>query len=286
MSLTPPPLRSGSVPAQDFSHGGHGGSEAAPPTPPSKSAFPVSCVRHGWVNSRALGLLLVGLLFGLSVATAACAHRRTPAVSNAPTAPLVAQVAPDPPKTVGAPGAVQCHDVRTLRLDLEGRGVHDVVLWQECAGARSEYPTHRLQLDGPSIPTRVLYSNEEQAGIERLAKIEGERFTAAGEQLLYVVQSYGSGNIWSWKVVDWRKGALREWTEPDDVATLNRLHLRAGEGIHHQVDLGPTVQGRTLTFGYLIHEGNECEACASGGVAKFELRATDGAFVVSRVWRE
>jgi hypothetical protein len=33
MSLTPPPLRSGSVPAQEFSHGGHGGSEAAPPKP-------------------------------------------------------------------------------------------------------------------------------------------------------------------------------------------------------------------------------------------------------------
>src|SRR5260370_769664 len=184
-----------------------------------------------------------------------------------------ARLAPNPPKTPGAPGAVKCHDVQTLHLDLEGRGVRDVVLWQECAGGRSEYPTHRLQLDGPSIPARVLYSNEEQAGIERLAKIEGERFTPTGEQLLYVVQSYGSGNMWSWKVVDWRKGALREWTEPDDVATLNRVRLRAGEDIHHQVDLGPTVRGRTLTFGYLIHEGNECEACASGGVAKFELRA-------------
>ena len=51
MSLTPPPLRSGSVPAEAFSHGGHGGSEAAPPTPPSKSAFPVSCVRSGWGTS-------------------------------------------------------------------------------------------------------------------------------------------------------------------------------------------------------------------------------------------
>jgi len=29
MSLTPPRLRRGSVPAQDFSHGGHGGSEAS-----------------------------------------------------------------------------------------------------------------------------------------------------------------------------------------------------------------------------------------------------------------
>jgi hypothetical protein len=37
MSLTPPRLRSGSVPAQECSHGGHGGSEAAPPTPPSRS---------------------------------------------------------------------------------------------------------------------------------------------------------------------------------------------------------------------------------------------------------
>jgi hypothetical protein len=30
LSLTPPPLRSGSVPAQEFTHGGQGGSEAAP----------------------------------------------------------------------------------------------------------------------------------------------------------------------------------------------------------------------------------------------------------------
>ena len=37
MSLTPPPLRSGSVPARDFTHGGHGRSEAAPPTPPSRN---------------------------------------------------------------------------------------------------------------------------------------------------------------------------------------------------------------------------------------------------------
>ncbi len=40
MSLTPPPLRSGSVPARGFSHGGHGGSEAAPPTPPSRKCVP------------------------------------------------------------------------------------------------------------------------------------------------------------------------------------------------------------------------------------------------------
>jgi len=182
--------------------------------------------------------------------------------------------------------AAKCHDVRTLHLDLEARGVRDRVVWQECAGARPEYPEHRLQLDGPSIAARVLYSNEEQAEIERLAKIEGERFTSAGEQLLYVVQSYGSGNIWIWKVVDWRNGALREWTEPDDGATLKRLRLRAGEDIHHQVDLGPTVRGRSLTFGYLIYERNECEACASGGLARFELRANDGRFVVTRVWRE
>src|SRR5260370_21482113 len=39
MCLTPPPLRSGSVPARDFTHGGHGGSAAAPPKPPSGSAF-------------------------------------------------------------------------------------------------------------------------------------------------------------------------------------------------------------------------------------------------------
>jgi hypothetical protein len=38
MSLTPPRLWRGSVPAQDVSHGGHGGSEAAPPTPPNQTA--------------------------------------------------------------------------------------------------------------------------------------------------------------------------------------------------------------------------------------------------------
>ncbi len=52
MSLTPPPLRSGSVPAREFSHPRfgvwgpgpkrRGGSEAAPPTPPSRNR--VSCV--------------------------------------------------------------------------------------------------------------------------------------------------------------------------------------------------------------------------------------------------
>ena len=36
MSLTPPPLRSGSVPAQEFSHGGHGGSAAAPHRSPQQ----------------------------------------------------------------------------------------------------------------------------------------------------------------------------------------------------------------------------------------------------------
>ena len=36
MCLTPPPLRSGSVPAQAFSHGGHGGSAAAPPHTPQQ----------------------------------------------------------------------------------------------------------------------------------------------------------------------------------------------------------------------------------------------------------
>jgi hypothetical protein len=39
MSLTPPRLRRGSVPAQEFTHGGHGGSEAAPPKPPSRIEF-------------------------------------------------------------------------------------------------------------------------------------------------------------------------------------------------------------------------------------------------------
>src|SRR5258708_12734456 len=46
MSLTPPPLRSGSVPAQGFSHGGHGGSEAAPPKPPSRKQG--QCMRFWW----------------------------------------------------------------------------------------------------------------------------------------------------------------------------------------------------------------------------------------------
>jgi len=44
MSLTPPPLRSGSLPAQDFSHGGHGGGEAAPPKPPSQKLRFTHCV--------------------------------------------------------------------------------------------------------------------------------------------------------------------------------------------------------------------------------------------------
>jgi hypothetical protein len=45
-------------------------------------------------------------------------------------------------------------------------------------------------------------------------------------------------------------------------------------------------RGRTFELGYLIYKENACEACASGGVAKVELTAKDGAFVVSRVWRE
>ncbi|HEV3191786.1 MAG TPA: hypothetical protein VGY54_14850 [Polyangiaceae bacterium] len=49
MSLTPPPLRSGSVPAREFSHGGHGGSEAAPPTPPSRRRASPARYLCGWV---------------------------------------------------------------------------------------------------------------------------------------------------------------------------------------------------------------------------------------------
>jgi len=82
-----------------------------------------------------------------------------------------------------------------------------------------------------------------------------------------------------------RKGALRTWVEPNFDATLGHLG-RPGERIDHQVGLGPTIRRRKLSFGYLIYEGNECEACASGGVANVELSATDGAFRVSRAWRE
>jgi hypothetical protein len=64
MSLTPPPLRSGS--GNHFSHGGHGGERSrrsrSPHTPPhtphpSRSAFPVSCVRgtgRGLASKKAL----------------------------------------------------------------------------------------------------------------------------------------------------------------------------------------------------------------------------------------
>ncbi len=47
MSLTPPCLRHGSVPARELSHGGRGGSEAAPPTPPSRRRVTFGVVQAG-----------------------------------------------------------------------------------------------------------------------------------------------------------------------------------------------------------------------------------------------
>jgi hypothetical protein len=57
LSLTPPRLRRGGVPAREFSHGGHGGSAAAPPTPPSRthcaSAFGLGTQTTTWRGGAA-----------------------------------------------------------------------------------------------------------------------------------------------------------------------------------------------------------------------------------------
>jgi len=58
MSLTPPPLRSGSVPAPELTHGGHGGSETAPPTPPRQGDTAPPMPPSGGKWRRALFLSL------------------------------------------------------------------------------------------------------------------------------------------------------------------------------------------------------------------------------------
>jgi hypothetical protein len=48
MSLTPPPLRSGSVPATSSATAGMGGARPLPPNPPTRTAFHPVRVRHGY----------------------------------------------------------------------------------------------------------------------------------------------------------------------------------------------------------------------------------------------
>lgn len=193
----------------------------------------------------------------------------------------------DQPRTItSAPRP--CKTVQALRLALGGRDAlaSDRVTWLRCTEPDPSHPSDRLilQMHGADATT-TLYSNQGSELVECLGSIDGLRLTDEGNELLYVVRMYGTGNIWAWTVVDWRDGKLRTWTKPDESAALARLG-RANETIQHQVGAGPVVRGRGLVVSYLIYEGDECQACASGGVAKLELAARDGAFRVVRAWRE
>lgn len=211
-----------------------------------------------------------------------------PAASTA-----VASVAAKSPTGADRPGAITsvtrpCKAVQALNLALGGphAPASDRVTWLRCAALDPTHPSDRLilRMHGPDATT-TLYSNQGSELAESLGSIDGLRLTDEGNELLYVVRMYGSGNIWAWTVVDWRDGKLRTWTKPDESAALARLG-RADESIQHQVGAGPIVRGRKILVSYLIYEGDECEACASGGVAKLELAARDGAFSVVRAWRE
>jgi hypothetical protein len=182
-----------------------------------------------------------------------------------------------------------CEDHKTLSVDLGGVGGQplDRVTWRRCTGEDPDYPTDRLLLAMHGIANPVvLYTNAGDELAEGLRFVKPVQLTDKGNQLLWVEQMYGTGNIHNWKVADWRHGKLRTWIEPDEFPACEKLRKKGEEPIGHEYGEGPVVHGRTLVLGYVIYKVGECNACASGGIAKVELLARDGAFELVRAWRQ
>lgn len=219
-------------------------------------------------------------------------------ISSAPVEAPAPRIDPSP--TPGAPIAElaaadgACTTRARVRTVLGDDARESEAVWTRCGptepdwggpGGEPRWPHDRVTLATPDGAALVLFDNageESLAGVEALEPLALE---ATGAQLFLDVHAYGTGNIHDWRVLDRKRGALREW-QVDDYDTRWRALLNRDESVGKQFERGVTFGQQTARVTHLIYRKGEPNCCPTGGFAHAELVPDDGRFRVKRVWRE
>jgi hypothetical protein len=222
----------------------------------------------------------------------------TVAIPSVPSTPSPSEEAPDAAiafhrdDDAGDAAAASCERRASFTAKLGDDTVPTHVEWLRCGPREAmwtdageiAYPSDRLTLTRAGEPPLLLYSNDDDRGLDELDYVEELHVgTGPGAQLFYSVHSYGTGNIHDWKVMDRSKGKLRTWLVE---TPSHRASLRADEHLGKQVGAGVERRGATFIETFAVYETHDPNCCPTRGELRVEYEATGGVLKRRRVWRQ